>query len=245
MFRKNGTFLGGGVLIAPDAVLTVSHAINKNRPSAVIVGNIIYRRRNFKAIYVHADKDVDLAVIRLGSKSTVPPLKMATSIPTECTPVTIIGRGASTSFQKKAIIGPKDDIEQKWGQFFRQQFDQIRRGTMTYVPSYAKLPCLSRIYGTPGKPLRLTVMPKRLTLYGYMGAATCFGDSGGPVFVKNASGQYELVGIVSATQRGVLGRLHCTPDAFGFTTSFVSNVPAMRQWIMDAATRPVPPRTKA
>lgn len=61
-------------------------------------------------------------------------------------------------------------------------------------------------------------------------AAPCIGDSGGPLFNKNKSNIYELIGIVSETKamNGSDGSKTCDPD---YAAIFV-NVAKYENWIM-------------
>lgn len=178
----------GGVLVAPTYVVTAGHCVERyvNSPSSieVIVGRTVLSsaagyRRAVSGIILHPLYDPflarnDIAILRL-------------SDPVPVTPIALVSPGEEMLWSDQAqgtILG--------WGQT-DPQFpvipDNLQQGEATI---HADQACRSN--------LGLLFSPQHHMCAGNPGGAgadTCFGDSGGPLFVYRDDGDPVVVGLTS------------------------------------------------
>jgi len=168
-----------GTLIAPDVVLTAGHCIDAG-PIEVIVDTIDYGRPGGERIrvawaraYPDWSRRYDVGVLMLDQPATFAKPRLVTSA---CTardhlaigkPVDIVGFGLATS------TGLDDNTR------LNQATVPITDPTCTRDPACEP-----------------SIAPHGEFVAGGHGADSCFGDSGGPVFVQTREGR-ALIGVVS------------------------------------------------
>lgn len=213
----------GGALIAPDVVITCAHVTAFSLPtpgSWIRVGGddwiqvmevIANHRFYFEESYEGASND--LALVRLVRPSKKPPIRLATSMPAPNETVRVMGTGLD---HEGVVYEPS-------------RFSQAK---LTYVtgPQAVKLlnmepPDVFGTVETTNNIKNAMVNTSIITCVSSAKAATCVGDSGGPLIAKRGAG-FELVGIVHGghgCKKGVKLNHHYF--------SFFVNIPRMAGWI--------------
>ena len=167
-----------GTLIAPNLVVTADHC--KEATRVFLNGNDISKPNEGETIAVLHQlehPEVDLRILVLERPATVKPRPIA--------------QGAEIQQTKSAMVVGFGTINTE--------------GTVGYgiKRKLAKeIPITSISCSDPTDPKKYGCLPGRELVAGHRGlrADTCRGDSGGPLYIKNASGEYLLLG---ATSRGV------------------------------------------
>ena len=194
----------GGTLIGPTTVLTASHCVAGTTPGDwdVIVGredlgDSSTGERIPVVNYAMHPGSADVAILELSRPASAPPTPLATeddaSLFAPGTTATAAGWG-----MKSESRGPSDDIRE------------------VDVPIVSDTECLRAYRDFGGMHMQ------EMICAGERGKDTCAGDSGGPLFVRDADGGLLQVGITSFGQgcgrEGFPGVYTEIPAVLGFIT---------------------------
>jgi hypothetical protein len=166
-----------GTLIASNLVVTAKHC--EGVEQVFLKGYDVTRPATGETIAVtgqhsHPDDDVDLRVLVLGQNSSVTPRRVA--------------RGAEVRATRALLVG-----------FGNIDFN----GSFGYgVKRRVEVPIVSLGCSGPSDPSLYGCVAGQEIVAGHRGLArdSCTGDSGGPLYIRNATGGYSLLG---ATSRGL------------------------------------------
>ncbi len=166
-----------GTLIAKDVVLTAGHCIEGAR--SVVVDTIDYGKPGGERVLVEEAiaypewwRTYDVGVLRLQRPVTVKPRTVAAL----CTASKALVRGAQVE-----IVGFGATTEEGW-----DPNSQLRRAEITITDPTCELDAACQE----------VIAPRGEFAAGGMGRDSCFGDSGGPVFMPTDDGPV-LLGVVS------------------------------------------------
>ncbi len=174
-----------GTLIAPNVVVTADHCQGVTR--VFLKGNDVTAPKTGETLAVvqhYSHSEVDLQVLVLAQNSEVLPRAITPeSVLADVTQATVVGFGT---------INP----EGTYG------YGRKRR---------VEVPIMSLDCGGSDDPKHYGCLPGREIVAGHSGLMldTCRGDSGGPLYLHGADGQYYLLG---ATSRGARGGFHTCGD---------------------------------
>ena len=178
--KKNSTHPGcGGALIAPDTVLTASHC-NIQVNDLVYIGGPAGDPgtdvRAVKMTTVHPG--FDLRLVSLYTPSSKRPIKLATTLPPNNTPVVLIGRGRKN--------GNREVINHDLTTVHVRYVDGVTAANM--VQQEAEYAWKADIVAAVKSPAIITTFsPDK---------GGCSGDSGGPVIIDRGK-DAELLGIIA------------------------------------------------
>jgi secreted trypsin-like serine protease len=167
-----------GTLIAPRTVLTAGHCVDGFRPSQVKLGatdsqgpgEVIEVANSIDFPDWRNTYDIGVLVLTVPATSAPRPVAtqcVTTQLLTEGAPITLVGYGATTI-----------------------QGDDMNTTLMEGDAAIIDAEC------TPGNGCKPAVSPGGEFVAGGEGVDSCFGDSGGPVYLSTASGVV-LAGVVS------------------------------------------------
>jgi secreted trypsin-like serine protease len=169
-----------GTLIAPNVVVTADHC--KNVARVFLKGSDVKQLDQGEVIAVKAmfsHPEVDLKVLVLAQDSTVTPRRVAQAADIAvATKATAVGFG---TYDPDGLEG---------------------YGTKRQTPDPVTIS--TRDCSEPGAPKQYGCLPGREVVAGHHSRLTdtCRGDSGGPLYIQGADGEYVLLG---ATSRGARG----------------------------------------
>jgi endonuclease G len=162
-----------GTLIAPDVVLTAGHCIDTH-PEVVVVNTIDFSKPGGDTIKVKSataypdwENKYDVGVLVLDHPAAVKPRKVASSCKLEGASVRLVGFGLTT----KSGTGSNSRLH--------EAMLPVLDATCTRDPACAS-----------------AVAPNGEFTAGGHGTDSCFGDSGGPLYIDTPSGA-ALIGVVS------------------------------------------------
>ncbi len=169
-----------GTLIAPNVVVTADHCKNVSR--VFLKGNDVTRLAEGEVIAVQAmfsHPEVDLKVLVLAQDSTVTPRRVA---------------------QAADIAAATEAIAVGFGTVDSDGF--LGYGIKRRTPDTVRI--MTRDCGELGAPKQYGCLAGREVVAGHHSRLTdtCRGDSGGPLYIQDADGEYLLLG---ATSRGARG----------------------------------------
>lgn len=174
-----------GTLIAPNVVVTADHCRGVTR--VFLRGNDVDAPETGETLAVaqqYSHPEVDLRVLVLAQDSQVTPRAIAHGpVLDGATRATLVGFGT---------IDPQGT----------RDYGRKRR---------VEVPIMSLDCGGADDPKHYGCLPGREIVAGHSGLMldTCRGDSGGPLYLRGADGQYTLLG---ATSRGARGGFHTCGD---------------------------------
>ena len=181
--RQGGQLLCGGVLIAPDTILTAKH-VYIQPGYFVVIGGTTGAFGDSRAVKeVIAIAGFDLVLVKLWTPSTKQPIKLATRLPPSGTMVTLLGRGMKSGDWNHAGDAALTKARLQYldrAKTLRWLLSEPHR------PNSAKL--LSGLIDKARDPTLLAAISKN--------KSGCGGDSGGPLIIERGPGQDELLGIV-------------------------------------------------
>lgn len=174
-----------GTLIAPNVVVTADHCRNVTR--VFLRGSDINKPDEGETLRIaqqYSHPEVDLRVLVLEQASTVPPRHVAQGSEVN---------GATTA----TVVG-----------FGRIDPDGLYSDGKKHM---VEVPIRTVGCSDPADPKKYGCLPGREIVAGHMGLLldTCKGDSGGPLYIKQADDTYDLLG---ATSRGARGGFRVCGD---------------------------------
>lgn len=177
---SDARFTCTGTLIAPNVVVTADHC--KNVARVFLKGSDVTRLDEGEVIAVQAmysHPEVDLKVLVLAQDSTVTPRRVA---------------------QAADIAAATEAIAVGFGTVDPDGF--LGYGIKRRTPDTVKI--MTHDCGEPGAPKQHGCLAGREVVAGHHSRLTdtCRGDSGGPLYIQGADGEYYLLG---ATSRGARG----------------------------------------
>lgn len=208
-YDDNKTIRGGGVLIAPDWVLTAYHVPVTPGTYARIGGDDWVR---ILRVIPHPHANVlptvnnleatDIKLVQLEKHSRKTPIKISDKLPPPGTKVIIMGHGMTKSYNTSITLVKTQGLKQAImtyvlgttaKQFLRQENPEIIRHNMQKFAAATKLdiPTLLRSFDHPS----IISLVSRYN-------SSCKGDSGGPAVWRKPDGTYELLGVSSGGFQG-------------------------------------------
>lgn len=167
----------GGVLIAPDTILSAGHCDIRTNDLVYIGGPIGGPKTEVRAVKsTTSPRGPDTRVVRLYTPSTKPPIKMATQLPPNNTPVALLGRGRKSGNQR---VVNRD--------FTVAYVSYVDGPTAFKYMQEEKEDSIRQLLPMAQSPAIVTVVsPDR---------GGCLGDSGGPLILERGPGRDELLGV--------------------------------------------------
>ena len=209
----------------PDAAHMVAYLEALNGGEARIIRKVVMHPK----FSMHPDPaykgsffPYDVALVFFDSPSTITPLDLASQLPKDGQPVTLVGAGATTTAMGFSITHRNMDNPLKSVQL--DYTSPSRAVALLYKHKQALEKNTLNGYDIP-TALYMARHPASLTAIATNGSSGCHGDSGSPLIVTDANGRQSLVGIVSG------GSDSCTPLPIAF--NFFGNVPYLLPWIQN------------
>ncbi len=192
----DGSFCTGS-LIDSKTILTAAHCVDENGDASktfvyystdplcdYVINKEMHRKAGVRRVIIHPEyrnldkyNRVDLALIRLDRPAPYPykslNLVSAGQPLTPSTRILLAGYGKSTDYNAQSSSDPHD-----------LKFTRVS-------------PFVDDIDPTSTKSLRQMDTASQLYFDQRYGSGACAGDSGGPAFLKNARGEWEVIGVAS------------------------------------------------
>ncbi|MEZ4316447.1 MAG: serine protease [Myxococcota bacterium] len=208
-----------GTLVAPNVVITAAHCVTPEAPNAVRTGSVDARQGGQVLQIANATfhptydgyEGVDIAVLQLASPSNAP----TTTIATDCVGSQSLYDGGPAMIVGFGSTNPAGT----------QYPDVLYEASSSIRDADCSQDVLSGYQTTCESSLR----PTGELVAGGNGVDSCYGDSGGPLYVPGTDGAWYLAGVTSrgfAAQDCGSGGVYVRPDTYiGWVESIVGPLP--------------------